>query len=301
MPERYDEYYIGGDAAQMTWRRRYGEQFSTWFGASLALLLIVALVVWAYRLGHRDVTAIPVIRAVLEPAKVQPDEPGGAKVAHQDISSYSAGAVDAADTADTTGTAGGAKSPSTEITFAPPPERPAEEDVAMGALQPTPSAENPAPETAPEATARAIEDPAGEAPGEDPEATETAALDASDLAPGASPRVRVRPRDLVQRMAAARRAIFEEAEPELRAAASQVQIQLGAFPDRNVTKSEWERIYRANEDILQDRALVVQSTISGGRRFFRLRSGPFKDRIEAQNVCRALQARGQDCLVAVNR
>jgi len=299
MPERYDDdYYIGGDAAQMTWRRRYGEQFSTWFGASLALLLIVALVVWAYRLGHRDVTAIPVIRAVLEPAKVQPDEPGGAKVAHQDISSYSAGA---ADTADTTGTAGGAKSPPTEITFAPPPERPAEEDVAMGVLQPTPSAENPAPETAPEATARAIEDPAGEAPGEDPEATETAALDASDLAPDASPRARVRPRDLVQRMAAARRAGSEEAELESRAAASQVQIQLGAFPDRNVTKSEWERIYRANEDILQGRALVVQSTISGGRRFFRLRAGPFKDRIEAQNVCRALQARGQDCLVAVNR
>ncbi len=45
---------------------------------------------------------------------------------------------------------------------------------------------------------------------------------------------------------------------------------------------------------------MIQSTISGGRRFFRLRAGPFENRIEAQNVCRALQARGQDCLVAVN-
>jgi hypothetical protein len=86
----------------------------------------------------------------------------------------------------------------------------------------------------------------------------------------------------------------------LRAASSTVQIQLGAYPDRQRTKSEWTRIYRANEDILSGRALVVQSTISGGRRFFRLRAGPFKDRVEAQNVCRALQARGQDCLVAVN-
>jgi hypothetical protein len=79
-----------------------------------------------------------------------------------------------------------------------------------------------------------------------------------------------------------------------------VQIQLGAFPDRDQTESEWERIYKANEDILNGRALVVQGTISGGKRFFRMRAGPFKDRVEAQNVCRALLARGQDCLVTVN-
>ena len=85
-----------------------------------------------------------------------------------------------------------------------------------------------------------------------------------------------------------------------RAAASAVQIQLGAFRSRAETEAAWARIYRANEDVLRGRALVLQSTISGGRRFFRLRVGPFRDRIEAQNVCRALQARGQDCLVAVN-
>ena len=102
------------------------------------------------------------------------------------------------------------------------------------------------------------------------------------------------------RMAVARRATSEEAELASRAAASRVQIQLGAFPDKELTRSEWARIYRNNEDILAGRALVVQSTISGGRRFFRLRAGPFKDQIEARNVCRALQARGQGCLVVVN-
>jgi len=84
------------------------------------------------------------------------------------------------------------------------------------------------------------------------------------------------------------------------AAASQVQIQLGAFPSRDETEAEWERIFKANKDILEDRALVIQPTVSKGRWFFRLRAGPFKDRIEAQNTCRALQARGRDCLVAVN-
>jgi hypothetical protein len=101
-------------------------------------------------------------------------------------------------------------------------------------------------------------------------------------------------------MAAAQQSISAEAELSARAMASAVQIQLGAYPDREVTKAEWEKIYEANRDVLSGRALVVQSTISGGRRFFRMRAGPFKDRIEAQNVCRALQARSQDCLVAVN-
>ncbi len=130
--------------------------------------------------------------------------------------------------------------------------------------------------------------------------SEASASDGTEQAPEASPLTPSRPGDLSQRMAAARRATSEEFELALRAAASAVQIQLGAFPNLDLTKPEWARIYRANEDILSGRALVVQSTISGGRRFFRLRAGPFRDRIEAQNVCRALQARGQDCLVAVN-
>jgi hypothetical protein len=276
MEDEYeDDFYVTKNEAQ---RRRHGTRaqafarVSTWLGAGLALLLIVGVVMWGYRLGQRDASAVPVIRASLEPAKVQPEEPGGAEIAHQDIASYDAGS--------------GAEPPA-EITFAAPPERPAEEDVAMGALA---VVETEGSETA---AADATDRPA--------DATEDAAgSDATDLAPEASPLVLRRPGDLAQRMAAARRASTEEDELAKRAAASPVQIQLGAFPDRSLTKSEWTRIYKANEDILSGRALVVQSTISGGRRFFRLRAGPFRDRVEAQNVCRALQARGQDCLVAVN-
>jgi hypothetical protein len=240
---------------------------STWLGAALALAVIGGLVFWSYRLGQRDATAVPVIRAALEPAKVQPDDPGGAEIAHQDITSYNAG--------------DGAGAP-TEITFAPPPERPAREDVAMGAL---PDGE----EEVAVATAGDAAAGAGASAG-----------DGSAQAPVASPVAPVRPGDLSQHMAAAQRAISEETDLASRAAASRVQIQLGAFPDKERTKSEWLRVFKANEDILAGRALVVQSTISGGRRFFRLRAGPFKDRIEAQNVCRALQSRGLDCLVAVN-
>jgi hypothetical protein len=274
-----DDYYVAEDGARQGWRGRFAERMSTGLGAALALVVIGGLVIWGYRLGQRDASAVPVIRAALEPAKVRPDDPGGAEIAYQDITSY---------------TAGDGESAPAQITFAPPPERPAEEDVAMGALPDGEEATGGEP--AGEFGEKVSVATAGDA-GAGPEAS---AGDGTEQAPEASPMAPPRPGDLSQRMAAARRAISEEAELASRAAASAVQIQLGAFPDRDLTKSEWARIYRANEDILSGRALVMQSTISGGRRFFRLRAGPFKDRIEAQNVCRALQARGQDCLVAVN-
>jgi len=259
-----DDYYVAEGEPRQGWRARFAERASTWLGAALALAVIGGLVFWGYRLGQRDASAVPVIRAALEPAKTQPGDPGGAEIANSGITSYGAG--------------DGESAPD-QITFAAPPERPAEEDVAMGTL---------------------ADGEAGGGVAGEPGATEVSAGDATAQAPEASPVAPSRPGDLSQRMEAARRAITDEAELAARAAASRVQIQLGAFPDKDRTKSEWTHIYRANEDILTGRALVVQSTISGGRRFFRLRAGPFKDQIEARNVCRALQARGQDCLVVVN-
>jgi hypothetical protein len=267
MRDHYDDDYdVAEGGHRVGWRRRFGERISTWTGALLAAAIIVALVLWGYRLSEREISAIPVIHAAQNQAKVQPDDTGASEAANQDIRSYGAG------TGETT--------PPT-IAYAPPPERPAAEDVAMGALP-----ENGA---APAATAN---------PGAaDPVA---AVLDGSDLAPVTSAAAPVRPADLSERMAAAIASDTAEVKLAAQAASSRVKIQLGAFPSREFTEAEWKRIQKANEDILTGRTLVVQSTISGGRRFFRLRAGPFKDRVEAQSICRALQARKQDCLVAVN-
>ena len=278
-----DDYYVAEDEPRQGWRGRFAERMSTVLGALLALVVIGGLVYWGYRLGQRDASAVPVIRAALDPAKVRPDDSGGAEIAHQDITSYGAGESEGAPT---------------QFNFAPPMERPAAEDVAMGAL---PDGEEVA---APETTGETAGEPGSETGAANDLATAGDGPEASvdggtEQAPEASPVAPARPGDLAQLMAAARRATTEEAELAARAAASVVQIQLGAFPDKELTRSEWARIYRANDDILAGRALVVQNTISGGRRFFRMRAGPFKDQIEARNVCRALQARGQECLVVV--
>jgi hypothetical protein len=123
----------------------------------------------------------------------------------------------------------------------------------------------------------------------------------SDYAPPVSPLALPRPSDLKARMAAAVEAA-EQSEDELArlAAQSEIQIQLAADPSEDTVRRMWQRISQANQDILHDRTLSVQTTTSGGTRFYRLRVGPFEGVSEARALCQALKARGQDCIVARN-
>ena len=54
-------------------------------GAALFLLLVIAMAVWAWRLGTRDAAEVPIIRAMEGPARVQPEEPGGLQASHQGL------------------------------------------------------------------------------------------------------------------------------------------------------------------------------------------------------------------------
>lgn len=123
----------------------------------------------------------------------------------------------------------------------------------------------------------------------------------SPIAPPVSPFVRQRPQDLAERFAGAGDAAQEAEAALVRAAeTSQVQIQLGAYPERAKIEAEWARLRTENSDVLAGRALAVQQTVSGGAAYYRLRVGPFRDGLEASTVCQALKARGYDCLVAIN-
>lgn len=52
-------------------------------GAACSLALIVGVGLWGYRLAVRDVTGVPVIRAVEGPMRVAPSNPGGNVADHQ--------------------------------------------------------------------------------------------------------------------------------------------------------------------------------------------------------------------------
>ena len=140
-----------------------------------------------------------------------------------------------------------------------------------------------------------------EAPEAEPEELAKVFVGAEPMAPSISPIALRRPADLRTRVAQATKVEAASADNLAAAAAkSKIQIQLAADPNEATVRAMWKRIQKANSDILRDRTLAVQTTVSGGTTFYRLRVGPFDNGATARAVCQALKARGQDCLVARN-
>lgn len=283
---------------------RFRRGLSTAIGAAVAMALLVALGIWFYRLGARDAENVPIIRAAAEPTKTRPEEPGGVVTPYQDVTSY--GVAES----------GAAATPA--VIVAPPTPEPRREDVAMGMLAPEPTERPDAMTTAeidvapPSPMSEADEIAAlvreatldiASTPKPEPEPAALAERESQPhTADGTSaPVPPARPSDLLARVQDAVRSAEESAaELTRQAAKSPVQIQLAADPDEQVVRTIWRRIAQANSDILHDRELAVQPITSGGTTFYRLRVGPFSGMSEAQAVCQALKARGQDCIVARN-
>ncbi|MCP5037555.1 MAG: SPOR domain-containing protein [Rhodobacteraceae bacterium] len=85
-----------------------GGGLTSLLGAVISLTLLIGLGVWGYKLAVRDVSGIPVVRAVDGPMRVQPDDPGGESAAYQ---GFSVNAVQAE---------GGAEAPADTLALAPP-------------------------------------------------------------------------------------------------------------------------------------------------------------------------------------
>ncbi|MEM9010818.1 MAG: SPOR domain-containing protein [Pseudomonadota bacterium] len=295
-------------------------QVARWIGALVSLTLVLGLIVWAYRLGQRDASEVPVIKAMAGAARIAPEDPGGLQAAHQGLAVNEVVATRRV------------AEPAEDVTLAPPAETVAEEDLPVAALTepetPVPPIEaevaTPAPEEAP------TEESAAEDPAPDGEAEIAAVIAealASDAVPeAAEPRTPVPPLDAdVSRMALAftepplrRPSSLDTARTptteEDRAAAGQDPargpnaevestsitagtdlIQLGAFDTPETARSEWDRIVGNHDAILGSKRRLVEQTTQGGRVFYRLRAVGFADLDEARAACAALSARGQPC------
>ncbi len=297
-----DDSYLTGDVSAKPTRRIGFGAAATAIGATASVAILAGVVIWSYRLGVRDAAEIPVIRAELGPTKVRPEEAGGSEAPHRDRAVFEV-------------VTGAAPERAAAPALAPAPEPLSEEDVAPIARTPDPSprpaAETPAaaPEVAappaPEPLETAEANPAAEPetePAVDPLASAVEAAVAEALAepvgddaalgaPRYSPAAPPRP----ERASAA---APDPAKAAAAAAASAVQIQLGAFESEAVADEQWALIVGKNADLLGGRGRVVTPVSSGGRKLWRLRSGPFESVAEAAALCRGLAARGQDCIVA---
>jgi hypothetical protein len=298
---------------------------ANWAGGALSLALVAGLGIWGYKIMVRDVSGVPVVRALEGPIRVAPDDPGGRQAAHQGLAVNRVAAE------------GEAAPPADTLRLAPQPVALTADDLPEAELRPAPAAELTAlPEADAEAAPEAVEaveaalgpdDGAGSvlaASGDETGfgaeallAERDGALDAAEgalaLPPGAlrhSPRPAARPDDMdlaaQAAIAAATAALAPHGPSDLApedVIAGTALVQLGAFDESGEARAAWDALSDQARftGFFDDKARVVQEATGGGRTFYRLRAAGFDDIADARRFCAALTAEGADCIPVVAR
>ncbi len=308
-------------------------------GAACSLALMVGIGFWGYELIKRDVTGIPVVRAVEGDMRVAPDNPGGEVAAHTGLAVNAVAAEgEAAGFEDT-------------LLLAPRTQQLAEEDLAV---QPTAEAGEVAPveddtaavavsltETLPEEQSPMSADEilaladrlaTGVEPIDAPAEPEVAAVEEAVPAepeveiiaasvPGVSTSLRpfVRPVSLSvpvsasaqvdEAVAAALASASANAGPnnsEVSVLATELPVgtklvQLGAFPTPQDAAEVWTNLQGRFGDYLVSKERVIQVAERGSSTFYRLRAMGFDDLTDARRFCAALEAGNAECIPVVIR
>ncbi|MFQ8431797.1 SPOR domain-containing protein [Amaricoccus sp. W119] len=278
-------------------------------GAVLFLGVIGAMGLWSYRLGTRDANEVPVIKAMAGPARVAPEDPGGARAAHQGLEVNS---VLAGNQPDPTGIAPAAPEPVAladedaaegDLVIAGTPIEPDAASRADGGPEAQPKPLSPVSiqnelaamvaSVAPVAAAEPEGEP-GDAPGDDP---------------GAAPVAGDRPMGRPSNLRMARTTAPVEAAPTRSGASVSSQprevssvaqgsrlVQLGAYDSEALAREAWGRLVARDGDLLGAKSLYVERTTSNARVFYRLRVAGFDSADETRQMCDALRGRGVDCI-----
>ncbi|MEX5729387.1 antitoxin (DNA-binding transcriptional repressor) of toxin-antitoxin stability system [Rhodovulum iodosum] len=281
---------------------RSAARIVAWAGGLTSAALVAGLAVWGYQLVVRDVSGVPVVRALEGPVRIAPEDPGGERAAYQGLAVNRVAAE------------GQAAPAPDRVALAPRPVSLTDEDRPAADLSP---ARRPALSALPETGDAAGQTPEpaaqADAAGADAAAEEEGAtLPAGAIArtvPGVahSPRPPARPEgDLAARMAiaAATAAVSPGIPDELPAGeiiAGTVLVQLGAFDTPDEARSDWTRLSGRFDSFMTGKSRVVQGAESGGRSFYRLRAAGFADLADARRFCAALMAEGADCIPVVAR
>lgn len=292
-----DFRHIDGGASTLA-RLRAGVSLA---GAVVSVGLVVGLALWGYRLAVRDVSGVPVVRALEGPIRVAPETPGG------DIADYQGLAVNEV------AAVGTASTPPERLMLAPRPVELALDDApGLGPLtlpdadaavaQSVETALEPAP--MPEAidTEDAIALALAEALADD----EGAALPDPDLPEGAmarSPRPAERPGGELNGLAdvASAPAIdITEVDPATLEPGTRL-VQFGAYDTREAARAEWVNLQTRAGDLMGSKAMVIEAATSGGQEFFRLRAHGFADETEARRFCSAMLTDIPDCIPVAHR
>jgi hypothetical protein len=270
-----------------------------------SLALVAGFLVWGWQLATRDISGVPVVRALADPMRVAPDLPGGEVAEHQGLAVNEIAAV------------GVAAAPADRLILAPRPVDLTEEDApgiapslseeaAAAAMVPTVTEPPPEVVAEPVTTEDAIELALAEALGLlPPDLAETDITPLPEGALAASPLPRARP---VAGFGGAVTAVqstsagpaTREIDPAAITPGTRL-VHLGAYDTADEARSAWAALLLRFGDLLTDKALVVQSAESGGRTFYRLRAHGFAGEDDARRLCSALLTENTPCIPVAQR
>ncbi|MDX8352144.1 SPOR domain-containing protein [Cognatiyoonia sp. IB215182] len=296
----YDEGFAPSDGAGRA------SVFANYAGAALSLAMIIGVAFWGYKLIMRDVSGIPVVRAMEGEMRVLPDNPGGAVALHTGLAVNEVAAV---------GEAGG---PEDRLVLAPRTAGLAQED-----LEAQPQAE--VAEIVPASLSTDIAAPAQPVAESSEETTtddvlaiveqiaaevaEAEAVPAVAVIPASVPGVSVSLRPLIRPTSlqvttapAAPAGATNNSEVAVTTtsfAAGTNLVQLGAFTSPSLAAQEWNRLEGRFAELMTGHDRVIQVSNQSSNTWYRLRASGFADRAEARRFCAALSAEGAECIAVV--
>jgi cell division septation protein DedD len=220
---------------------------------------------------------VPLLRADTTPMQHRPENPGGVEVPGQGTMVLD----------------GGQGEPKVEQLL-PPPETPLP--------RPTPSADSAADSSQPSAAPAAPPASALVTPAVPPPAALPPVVAATPEPPRAAPPAPA-PRVAMATPAPPRPAPHAPAAASKPPAASVAtgkayRLQVGAVRSAEAAKQEWERLRRANAQVLGGLTFSTQRVDLGARGiFYRIEAGPIADAAKAERDCSALKQRGVGCIL----
>lgn len=73
-------------------------------------------------------------------------------------------------------------------------------------------------------------------------------------------------------------------------------VQIGAYPDEARARLEWDKTASRFGALMDGKRRVIESAVSGGETFYRLRVEGFTDIEDARRFCEVLKAEGAECV-----
>ena len=262
--------------------------------ALLAVVLFLGVVWYAYIWGSRSAATgdVPVVSAPEGAEKVEPEDPGGMDVPHQDklvLNQDGDGGNGAADApaADAPAETGGDGEQVAELPETTVPDQ----DMADGEQAGSATAEG---------EGGTASDPDGtdapDATGSEPAQTADTPTRTPERKPGGgqASQTQTAGADPAQSPA---QATDPAADPSASVPdEGRYAVQIAAFQSEQAARTAWSRYQQRFPEVLSGQRLLLQNAEVDGQTYWRVRTGPFADRSAAQSVCDRLQARDQSCL-----